>query len=209
MERYPEASIYNAMCNREWNTPIGLTDAFGGDFLIRADAFSLVGGFAEEQVAHEEPELCGRLRRAGFKICRIDEDMTIHDAGIFHLSQFYKRNRRAGFGIAQALIRSGLQIDPGGAAILRRSLLWSIIPPLSALSACLILGPLGIALLAAYPAQIVRQALQNKQKAGGTIPNRIKVATLSMVGKFGEAQGAMEFYVKKTFGKPAKPIYYR
>lgn len=67
MERFPEASIYNAMCHREWNTPVGEADACGGDALMRADAFAKVGGFADGQIAYEEPELCGRLRAAGRK----------------------------------------------------------------------------------------------------------------------------------------------
>jgi glycosyltransferase involved in cell wall biosynthesis len=44
-ERYPERSIYNLLCDIEWDTPIGDADATGGDFMIRACAFSSVGGF--------------------------------------------------------------------------------------------------------------------------------------------------------------------
>lgn len=30
-ERYPNASLYNRMCDEEWNTPTGQADACGGD----------------------------------------------------------------------------------------------------------------------------------------------------------------------------------
>ena len=35
----PEHSVYNMMCDLEWNTPVGYADACGGDFLIKADTF--------------------------------------------------------------------------------------------------------------------------------------------------------------------------
>ena len=38
-ERHPRASIYNTLCDIEWNTPIGKTRACGGDAMIRAEAF--------------------------------------------------------------------------------------------------------------------------------------------------------------------------
>ncbi|WP_082992831.1 glycosyltransferase family 2 protein [Erythrobacter sp. QSSC1-22B] len=209
MERSPNASIYNAMCHREWNTPVGSADSFGGDFLIRSDAFAQVGGFSDEQVAHEEPELCGRLRAAGFRIWRIEAAMTLHDAKIFRLKQFYTRNRRAGFGIAQALVRSGLTIDPGGKAILRRALTWTFAPLLASFTGFITLGAPGFFALAVYPVQVLRHAIVDKQEAGGSLGNRLMVAALGMIGKFGEAHGAIEFLIKNAKGSQLTPIFYK
>ena len=44
-ERYPERSLYNWLCDQEWNTPIGEAAACGGDALFRVAAFEQVGGF--------------------------------------------------------------------------------------------------------------------------------------------------------------------
>ena len=44
-ERHPEKSVYNALCDLEWNTPVGEATACGGDSLVRADAFEAVAGF--------------------------------------------------------------------------------------------------------------------------------------------------------------------
>ena len=63
-ERYPEASVYNRLCDWEWDTPIGPTAACGGDALMRMRAIRDVGGFDPSLIAGEEPELCLRLRRA-------------------------------------------------------------------------------------------------------------------------------------------------
>ena len=34
-EKFPEASVYNLLCDLEWNTPVGETESCGGDFMIR------------------------------------------------------------------------------------------------------------------------------------------------------------------------------
>ncbi len=97
-ERFPDASIYNAMCDIEWNTPVGEAKATGGDVLMRAEAFHAAGGFNEALIAGEEPELCFRLRQAGGKIHRIDAEMTLHDANIHRFGMWWKRNVRCGYG---------------------------------------------------------------------------------------------------------------
>jgi glycosyltransferase involved in cell wall biosynthesis len=67
-ERFPDSSIYNKLCDIEWDTPIGRTNGCGGDAMIRADAIAQVHGYRTDLIAGEEPELCLRLRTAGWKI---------------------------------------------------------------------------------------------------------------------------------------------
>ena len=81
-ERSPDASVWNRLCDLEWDTPTGPASATGGDFVVRVSAFQEVGGFDESFVAGEEPELGLRLRRAGWEIERLDREMTLHDAAI-------------------------------------------------------------------------------------------------------------------------------
>ena len=100
-ERHPEKSVYNALCDLEWDTPIGEAAACGGDSLVRADAFKAVGGFDARLIAGEEPELCARLRQAGWKIWRLDAEMTCHDAAMTRFGQWWKRAVRSGYGYAQ------------------------------------------------------------------------------------------------------------
>ena len=75
-ERFPSSSLYNEMCDIEWNTPVGDAKACGGDAMMRVSAFREVGGFDAAVIAGEEPELCVRLRRKGWKIRRIDAEMA-------------------------------------------------------------------------------------------------------------------------------------
>lgn len=209
LERYPDASIYNAICHREWDTPIGEADACGGDSMMRASAFRSVGGFADGQVAHEEPELCGRLRRAGWKIWRIDQSMTLHDAAIYHLSQFYKRCRRAGFGITQCLVRSGFDIDSGGRAIIQRAFLWSTILPLAILFLPAFFNSVTALAFIVYPAQVARHAIQDQYRVGGSLRRRLSVSALFMLEKVAVAHGSLEFGLKRILGLRNKGIFYK
>jgi len=97
-ERHPEASTYNLLCEIEWNTPVGEALSSGGDVLMRVPPLVSVGGFNDNLIAFEEPDLCRRLRHKGWKIWRLDADMTKHDANLLHFSQWWKRNERAGYG---------------------------------------------------------------------------------------------------------------
>lgn len=104
-ERDPQASAYNRMCDYEWDTPIGLAKTVGGDALIRASAFAAVDGFSPELIAGEEPDLCHRLRQAGWLIRRIDREMTLHDAAMTRFSQWWQRSRRSGYAMAEGWTR--------------------------------------------------------------------------------------------------------
>ena len=95
-ERFPLATIYNRLCDMEWNTPIGQAKACGGDAMIRVPAFVEVGGYDPTVIAGEEPEMCVRLRAAGWTVQRIDAEMTLHDAAMTRFSQWWKRSVRSG-----------------------------------------------------------------------------------------------------------------
>ncbi len=106
-ERHPDASPYNRLCDHEWNTPVGLVPTCGGDAAVRTVAFRQVDGFDPSLIAGEEPDLCHRLRLRGWRIRRIDCDMTIHDAAITRIRQWWQRNRRSGYATAQAMAMRG------------------------------------------------------------------------------------------------------
>ncbi len=104
-EQHPEHSIYNRLCDLEWNTAVGEARAVGGDALVRAEAFVAANGFNESLIAGEEPELCLRLRRAGWKIWRLDAEMTRHDANILTFRQWWRRMQRGGYGSLDVVTR--------------------------------------------------------------------------------------------------------
>ena len=71
-EKHPDNSIYNTLCDIEWDVPAGEVRDCGGIAMMRADAFDGVQGFRVDLIAGEEPELCVRLRQQGWRIWRLD-----------------------------------------------------------------------------------------------------------------------------------------
>ena len=63
-EANPQASIYNWLCDREWNGPVGEVSWSGGIVMARLNALEAVGGYRDDLIAGEEPELCVRVREA-------------------------------------------------------------------------------------------------------------------------------------------------
>jgi glycosyltransferase involved in cell wall biosynthesis len=203
-ERYPDRSFYNRLCNKEWNTPVGEALACGGDAMMRVDAFMAVGGFDDSMVAHEEPELCARLRNRQGIILRIEGPMTLHDANIMRFSQWWRRNVRAGFGYAQAVVRA-----PGSPkaeiALLRRALTWSLLPLPIAIALLLGWTLAGIALFFLYPLQFARLSVRER---GMGYPLAFKNAALSLIGKFAETLGLIKFGMDTLRGRRRGAILY-
>jgi GT2 family glycosyltransferase len=106
-ERFPDASVYNRLCDIEWDTPVGQAAACGGDFMVRLSAFREVDGFSPDLIAGEEPDLCFRLRARGYEVWRVDAEMTLHDAAMTEFAQWWKRNLRSGHASAEAWSRRG------------------------------------------------------------------------------------------------------
>lgn len=204
-ERYPGLSIYNRLCDSEWDTPVGETKACGGDALIRVTAFAASGGFRSELIAGEEPELCVRLRAAGWKIWRLQQEMTLHDAAMTRFGQWWRRSRRGGYAFAEGAQLHGAAPERHWVRESRRSLLWGAGIPLLSFSLIAWLGAWGIVLLLLYPAQVMRLALR------GTRPLRERWwhALFLVLGKFPEALGHLNFIYDRLAGKTARLIEYK
>ena len=203
-ERFPEASIYNRMADREWDTPTGRTRACGGIALIRMAALDDVGGFDPRLIAGEEPEMCVRLRAKGWEIWRLDAEMALHDLAMTRFSQFWKRSRRGGHAWAEGAAMHGAPPERHGVAGQRRALFWGAGLPLAILVLAMILGAGWLWLFLVYPVQVARLALRN---GGGRVA--WEQAVLLTLGKFAEAQGVLGFHWRRRMGRPAGLIEYK
>ncbi len=197
-ERHPDASVYNALIDAEWDTPVGEAKACGGDALMRYQAVNAVGGYRPDLIAGEEPELCLRLRARGWTVWRIEAEMTWHDAGITRFGQWWKRTERAGHAFAEGAARFSTPQAPHWQAETRRIWLWGIALPLVALLGSL-LHPAALLLVLAYPAQVARLAGRMGWRA----------ALFNTLGKFPEAVGALRFHARRLSRAEARLIEYR
>ena len=102
-EKFPHASIYNMLCEIEWNTPVGAAKACGGDAMVQVDFFERVGMFDPTLIAGEEPDFCARIRSAGGFVHRLEKNMTRHDAALFTFSGWWRRMFRCGYGAKEVV----------------------------------------------------------------------------------------------------------
>lgn len=94
-------SVYNRVLDYDWIMPYGFTDYCGGDVLIRRAALIDVGGYREDLIAGEEPEMCCRMRQRQHLIFHADRPMTGHDLAMQHWGQYWRRAVRTGYAYAE------------------------------------------------------------------------------------------------------------
>jgi len=203
-ERFPDRSVYNQLCDMEWNTPVGDALACGGDAMFRVSVFQEVGGYDPTLIAGEEPEFCYRIRQQGWKIRRIDADMTLHDADITHFRQWWQRNVRGGYAYARGALLHGKESEHYCVAQSARVWFWGAFIPLALLSASVVEPWLGLTALI-YPAQVVRIALRMgyKQKKNWSY------AFFVMLGKFPELQGQAKCFLDQMTRSKSIIIEYK
>ena len=205
-ERYPEKSIFNYMCDSEWDTPIGDSKACGGDALMRVKAFQQVEGFRVQLIAGEEPELCLRLRAKGYSIKRLDLEMTLHDAAMTKFNQWWKRTTRAGYAFAEGSYLHGAAPERHWVKESRRALIWGLAIPTVTFLIYIFCWQLSVIVAMVYPLQIMRLALKNKNESKQHVWT---TAFYNVLGKFAEMFGQLRFYYQRLFSIPSALIEYK
>jgi GT2 family glycosyltransferase len=219
-ERFPERSVYNRMCDVEWDAAVGVVASCGGDSVMRVTALEQVGSFDPSIVAGEEPELCFRLREAGWEIRRLAADMTSHDAAMTRFSQWWTRCVRGGFGGLDVLAKlraKGLVGELPNAKMTRSARIWAVAWPAAvivaavaghaaagrrgaAAGACLV-GVLG-------PLQALRIAA-GRRKLGTPFRTALEYGFLTMAAKFPQLQGQIRWRLRRARGEDARIIEYK
>lgn len=207
-ERFPERSLYNQLCDIEWNTPIGEASACGGDAMMRVSAFRSVGGFNSTLIAGEEPELCVRLRQRGWKIARLDAEMTRHDAQMMQFGQWWRRSLRAGHAYAEGAFLHGKPPERHWVKECRSILLWGLLVPLLTLALFLPTQGVSLLLLSGYPLMTARIA-QSFQRRGFSARLSWLYAAACMLSKFPNAQGFLQFHFRRCSGRSQPLIEYK
>jgi glycosyltransferase involved in cell wall biosynthesis len=204
-ERYPGRSVYNWLCEREWGVPAGEARWCGGIAMMRRQALDQVGGFREDLIAGEEPELCVRLRAKGWGVWRLDADMATHDAAMMHFAQWWRRAARGGHAQAQGAALHGAPPERHWVWEVRRAWLWGLWLPLACLLAGIVFHPWGWAVWLIYPLQIMRQTMRNH----GTLSERATLASFQMLARFAEASGQIKFLRDHLLRRRARLIEYK
>lgn len=206
-ELYPEASIYNLLCDIEWNTPVGEARSCGGDSMMRPEAFKQVGGFNPGLIGGGEPELCVRLRRNGWKILRLDAEMSMHDADIHRFQQWWNRNRRVGHAYAEGSWLHGRSEDRHWLKDSWSIWLWGLVLPVVTL---LLVWPTqgwSLLLLLGYPLLVAKIYFKALSKLGHR--PAIIYALSCVIGKFPLVLGQIQFHLNRLKGRNTRLVEYK
>ena len=207
-ERHPQGSIYNRLCDMEWDTPIGGAVFCGGDFLIRAKAFTHVGGLNEAVPAGEEPELCVRLRRAGWGIFRIDAEMTVHDAAMSRFGQWSRRTMRGGYAYAMGAAMHGSPPERHWVRESRSILFWGLALPMTSLALLWPTRGLSALFFLAYPL-LAWRVFSRMRTRNLSVSDARTYALFCVLGKFPQALGVLRFWTGRSAAGPSPIIEYK
>lgn len=204
-ERHPERSVYNWLCDLEWNTPVGQAKACGGIALMRVQALLDVGGFREDVIAGEEPELCVRLRAAQWQIWRLDMDMAWHDAAMHSFRQWWLRSVRSGYAFALGAKLHGAPPERHWVWETRRAVIWGGLLPACTIALAVAWTPWALALTMLFPTQAARIALKSPLPAREAWLD----ALFKVLGRFAEMQGILRFLRDRIGHRAATIIEYK
>jgi glycosyltransferase involved in cell wall biosynthesis len=188
-EKHPQRTVYNLLCDIEWDAPRGEARACGGIAMMRVVALAAARGYRADLVAGEEPELCARLRAAGWRIWRLDAEMAAHDAAIARFGQWWRRTLRGGYAYAHLAALHGAPPERLGVRESRSAWLWGCGLPLLAVGLTPWWGAWALGLLAAYPLQVLRLALHGARSPS----ENWRHAFFLVLGKFPEFAGQLKF----------------
>ena len=208
-ERYPERSLYNRACDLEWDTPVGEAMEFGGEVMMRLQALREVGGYDPTIIAAEDTELAIRMRKLGWRILRIDQPMSIHDAAILRFDQWWKRMIRGGHGTAENEALHGESPHFHRKGWTRSTLFWGLAVPVGgAALAVPTLGLSAVGATAGLGALYMKTELAARKE--GRSPEEARAWAINCtVGKIPEAVGHLRYWRNRLTKKTSTIIEYK
>jgi GT2 family glycosyltransferase len=208
-ELHPQATIYNRVCDLDWQQAPGEVRSSGGRFMVRADVFRAVGGFRPEVIAAEDDEFCVRVRHLGCKILQIDTEMARHDIAMTRFSEWWRRSKRTGHAFAQVAALHGASPERYFVRDCQRIWLWALVLPVLAL--CLAPFTQGFSMLilfCAYALQFARSCYRGRTR-GWRTGDALLYSFFTMLFKFPALLGLIEYYWRDWRGHAFKIIEYK
>lgn len=208
-EEFPTNSVYNRLCDIEWDTPVGEAKACGGDAMMRVSNLKEVGGFNPILIAGEEPELCVRLRQTGGKILRIDAEMTLHDAQIMHFKQWWKRSIRNGHAYAEGAWLHGQAPEKHWVKESRRIWFWGLILPFLAIVSVWFTGGISIILLLLAYSLLFYRVYKYAKTKEILDSDALLYGLFCVLDKFPQLIGQFQFHLSRILRKKRTIVEYK
>ncbi len=207
-EIHPEASVYNKLCELEWEQTPGEIRSSGGRFMIRREVFSAAGGFRADVIAAEDEELCVRVRGLGAKILMVDAEMARHDAAMTRFSEWWRRSRRTGHAYAQVAALHGKGEEKYFVRDCRRVWFWGLVLPVISLVLAAFTRGWSLLLLGAYGLLFARIYFRGR-KRGWAGRDALIYAWFTVIAKLPALVGMLEYHWRRMSGNAPAIIEYK
>lgn len=191
-ERNRDASIYNRLCDLEWDRPPGPIKSCGGVAMVRVSALREVGGFRDDLICGEEPELCLRMRSQGWQIVRLADEMAWHDAAMSRFKQWWMRAVRSGYSTASLAWLHGSGPERFSLRQSISSVFWGFALPLLCGSLLHLTAGLSLLLMLGYTVLWMRVLIRERSR-GRSRQDSLLSATFVIIGKPAESLGVALF----------------
>lgn len=206
----PDKSIYNRLCALEWRSPSGRIQncgVFGGNSMVRLNAFVQIGGFNHQVIAGEDAELAARLLLAKYQIEKLDFPMVRHDANITRFAQWWRRSVRSGHAIGQRAHIHGNSILMDSLRERRSVIVWGMAVPFLIVTGSLVSVWVSAAVATLYGVLAFR-IWRYRQGRGDSTRDAAIYAAFTVLGKLPEALGLLLFW-RNQFAKRYQIIEYK
>jgi glycosyltransferase involved in cell wall biosynthesis len=214
-ERFPTRSVYNAICDDDWNVPVGEAAIVGGIALFRVSALRQVNFYTSTMIAGEEPEMAMRMRKCGWKLCRIDAEMGFHDVDITRFTQWWKRTRRTGHAYGELAYRHPDARNPNWQRTTYSIIFWGGAMPLALIGAAVLAIFTDVhwwlfagLVLLSWPIRILQYA-QRKLHAGLSVKLAGASGALLMIGMIPQLMGFIEYHRNRLMGRSSQLIEHK
>ena len=208
-ERSPASTVYNRLADLEWDTPVGEAKACGGDAMMRVEAVRRVGGYNPDIIAAEDDEVCLRIRREGWKVVRIDAEMTLHDMAMTSFRQWWRRSTRTGHAYAEGSAMYGRAPERHFVRQTRSAIFWGMFVPVAALGLAWPTRGISLALLVGYVLLYRRTSRYYAVRRGWPPADARLYALWIVLAKFPQALGVVRYWLGRLSGKRSPVIEYR
>jgi GT2 family glycosyltransferase len=204
----PQRNWYHRLANLEWDALPGEAISCGGNACMRVLAFQQVGGFRDSMIAGEEPELCTRLRAAGWRIWRLDHEMASHDIRMNHFAQWWRRVMRAGHAYTEGMVLHCSLAERHRVKKVCSIWFWALLPLSMIALAWITHGYSLLAMITLYLLLVGRIIRYRTSVHRDTFPNSCLYALACLLGKWAEAVGSLKYLWNLWLGKTSTLIEY-
>ena len=203
-ELHPESSVYNRLCALEWKSPAGLIENFGalgGIMMVRASAFSALGGFNQDVIAGEDSELGVRTGLSGRTVRKLDAPMAVHDADMHRFREWWVRSVRAGHAIGQRAMLGGRSRLRDCVRELRSAAFWSMGVPALVLLLAWPTGGWSLLLLPLAYGLLGFRIYRYRRRRGDSAGDALLYARFTVLGRFANGLGLVRFWLNRALGR--------